>query len=273
VWVLTIFAVFSCNLRALASSPGWGRGSQEARGTFADAAAAYRAGDYETARTLWLEVLREEQPTVERASVLYDLGNVAWREGRALEAAAWYTACIREAPRHGDAWNNLEFVRSEAGLEPADRGDLLSTLRRLLGAFTPAEAEWFAVACTGLLALTLALEALRGGALFRRLSFAALVLLALGLVPWLWSLVQSGGSPVFVVANDGAALRSQPAEGGTVVGRLLPGSEADRIDSLPGWVRVERADGARGWVAADEVVPITSPFLSGDSDSSGSPGE
>ncbi len=260
VLLAVVALLFFCNPSSPASSPGWGRGSEEARGAFVDAVRAYRAGDWGTARTLWLEVLADEEPLVDRADVLFDLGNVAWRQGRPLEAAGWYTACIREAPRHRDAWSNLEFVRAEAGLEPADRGDLSSTFRRLLSSLTAGEAEWLAVGCTALLALALLFEALRGGALFRRLSLAALVVLALGLLPWLWSQVGSGGRPVFTVAQDGAALRSEPAEGGTVVGRLLPGSQADRIDALPGWVRVERDDGARGWVEAGDVVPITFPY-------------
>jgi len=251
--VFVLVAAFFCNL------PGWGRGADEARGSFASAVQAYRAEDWTSARTLFLELLQDEHPELDRASVLYDLGNVAWRQGRPLEAAAWYTACIREAPRHRDAWNNLEFVRSEAGLEPADRGDLLSTVRRLLTTLTPAEAEWLAVGCTALLALALLLEALRGGALFRRLSLGALAVLGLGLLPWLWGL-SGDGQPVFVVAHDGAALRSQPADEGAVVGRLMPGSEVQRIDSLPGWVRVQWGDGGRGWVARDELVPLTFPF-------------
>lgn len=258
--LLACAAVLFCSLAGFASSVGWALGSDGARGTFVSAVEAYRAGDWTTARTLWLEVLRDEDASVDRASVLYDLGNVAWRDGRGLEAAAWYTACLREAPRHRDAWSNLEFVRSDAGLEPADRGDLSSTLKRLLSALTHGEAEWLAVASTALLALALGLEALLGGAFFRRLSLGLLVLLSVALAPWIFHLAKSGGSPMFVIQPDGAALRSQPAEGGTVVGRLLPGTEAERVDVLPGWVRVERADGAGGWVAEDEVSPLTFPF-------------
>ena len=228
--------------------------------TFEQAARAYRAEDWETARTLWLEVLADPASGVDPADVLYDQGNVAWRRERPLEAAAWYTACIRVEPRHREAWSNLEFVRAEAGLEPADRGDLSSTLRRLLGALTLAEAEWLVVGCTALFAAALALEALRGGALFRRLSLGAGVLLLAGMAPWLWNLWGGPEHPVFVVTGEGAALHSQPGEGATVVGRLDPGSLADRVDALPDWVRVVGPGGARGWVRRDEVLSIAAPY-------------
>jgi tetratricopeptide (TPR) repeat protein len=242
----------------LALSPA-GPIPDEPEAVFGRAVEAYRAGDWTTARSLWLELLSAPESGLDRATLLYDLGNVAWREGRPLEAAAWYTACIRLSPRHADAWTNLELARSEAGLPPADRGDLSATLRRLLTALTPAESEWLVVGCLALLAAALSLEALRGGPVPRRLALASALLLLLGSAPWVWRRSHSGADPVFVVAADGAALRSQPDGGSAVVGRLPPGSEAERIDALPGWIRLE-ADGSRGWVEGSAVVPLAGPF-------------
>jgi hypothetical protein len=232
----------------------------DAAETFERAVEAYRAEDWSTARSLWLEVLADPASGLNPADALFDLGNTAWRQGEPLEAAAWYTACIRVEPRHAAAWANLEFVRAEAGLEPADRGDLSSTLRRLLGALTPGEAEWLAVGCTALLAAALVLEALRGGAFLRRVSIGATVVLLVGAVPWLWNLRGGPEHPVFVVNGEGAALHSRPADEGALVGRLLPGTEAARVDALPDWVRVEASGGARGWVRSDDVLPIAAPF-------------
>ena len=232
----------------------------DAAKTFQEAVEAYRAEDWTSARSLWLQVLNDPASGLDPTVVLFDLGNTAWREGDMLAAAAWYTACIRLEPRHRDAWTNLEYVRAEAGLEPADRGDLSSTLRRLLGALTRDEAEWLVVLCTALLAGALTLEALRGGALLRRVSIGATALLVVGSIPWLWSLRGAPEHPVFVVAGDGAALHSQPSGEAALVGRLAPGSEAARVDALPEWVRVEGPAGARGWVREGDVLPIAPPY-------------
>ena len=253
--------LLSCNPAAAVPSPGWGAvPAADAAETFGRAVEAYRAGDWTTARSLWLEVLDDPESGLNPADVLYDLGNTAWRQGAALEAAAWYTACIRAEPRHRDAWTNLEFVRAEAGLEPADRGDLSSTLRHMLGALTPGEAEWLVVACTALLAAVLLLEALRGGALLRRVSVGAVSLLLIGAVPWLFSLWGAPEHPVFVLSGDGAALHSQPSGEAALIGRLLPGSQAARVDALPDWVRVEAPGAARGWVRRADVLPIAPPY-------------
>jgi hypothetical protein len=224
-----------------------------AEAAFEQAVAAYRAGDWQSAATLWRGLLGVEG--IEQASVLYDLGNAAWRAERPLEAAAWYTACLRLAPRHRDAWANLEFVRAEAGVEPADRGDLRSTARRLVYSLDRGESEWLALACAALFTVALCFEALRGGALARRLALAAGLLLATGLAPWIAHLARDGTRPLFVIAPDGGALRSSPAPNAALVGRLAPASEAVFIDALPGWVRA-RAGGMEGWVEEDAVQEL-----------------
>ena len=42
-----------------------------------------------------------------------------------------------------------------------------------------------------------------------------------------------GERALFVIAPDGGALRSSPAQGAALVGRLEPASEAEFVDALP----------------------------------------
>jgi len=266
---LSLVAVLLASAAAWASpgptaGPSTGAGADDAA-VFEQGVEAYRAGDLETAQTHWESLLRADAE-VDRADVLYDLGNVAWRRGDALQAAARYTACIRLAPRHRDAWYNLEFVRSQAGLEPADRGDLAATGERLLDVLTRDEAAWLALAGVLVFAGSLLFEALRGGALGRRLALAGGLICVVGGLPWAHRWLQPVEAPWFVVQADGAALRSEPREAGAVVGRLDPGTEAWPVDSLPGWERVRTPQGSQGWVAADAVLSLSAePPASGAS--------
>jgi tetratricopeptide (TPR) repeat protein len=217
---------------------------------------AYRRADFDAAEAAWLAVLEAELPAAERARVCYDLGNLAWREGRELEAVGWYTACIRLDPRHRDAWTNLELARAAAGLEPADRGDLRSTVRRLLGGVTAGEARGLALVGLLLLAAALAVEAFRGGRVARALVFATAVLTALLLGPWVYGVLTTRADPVICIEGGAASLRAEPRVDRDVVGSLATGEVAERRDTYPGWVRVETADGARGWVAESAVFPL-----------------
>ena len=232
---------------------------------FQRAVEAYRAGDYRSAETLWRGLLEpaeaggSDASVIDRAAVLYTLGNTAGRQERPLEAAAWYTACIRVAPRHADAWANLEFVRAEASVEPADRGDLSSTVRRLLFSVTKAESEWLALGFTLLFALALGFQAVRGGALSRWLALGAGLLLLVGLAPWAAHLARGDARGLLVVSTGGGAVRSEPKPGATLVGQFAAGSEVRFVDALPGWVRAAGED-AEGWVAAEVVRPLDAPY-------------
>lgn len=239
-------------LRAQAADPA---------GAHERALECYQRGEYERARELWLALADEQgEAALDRAELLYNLGNSAFRARKPLEAAGWYTACLRLSPRNADAWHNLEFVRREAGLEPADRGDLRATGVRLLGALTLAESERLVLALATLLAVALAWEALRGGTAARALAWTLTGLLGVALLPWGWQLARSGEPAVFVVQPEGAALLSEPRADAALIGRIPAANEALRIDMLPGWVRVTRGDGQPGWIESSSCVPLTAPY-------------
>lgn len=224
--------------------------------------AEYRAGRYAEARAHWEAALREEHAdALDRAALLYNIGNAAYRSKRPLEAAGWYTAALRLAPRDEDAWHNLEFARREAGLEPADRGDLTATARRLLTVMTVGEAERVLLAALVVLGLALAWEALRGGVAAKATCWALAALVLLAAVPWCWQRAHGDDALVFAAQPEGAAFTSEPRADSTLIGRLAPGSQAERIDALPGWVRVRREDGQVGWIEARACVPLSAPFV------------
>lgn len=222
---------------------------------------AYRSGSHELAHELWrLELESGERASIGPVAALYNLGNASFRLRKPLEAAAWYTAALRLAPRDENLWHNLEFVRREAGLEPADRGDLSATARRFASSLTLAEAERAVLALLAALALALAWEALRGGGAARACSLALLALLGLALVPWTWQLRHAELDTVFVVQPEGAALLSEPRSEATLVSRLAPASEVERTDALPGWWRVRTAEGATGWISDTGAIALRAPW-------------
>jgi hypothetical protein len=221
------------------------------------AVAAWRAGERESARAAWLALLeREDLQGAERGRILHNLGNAAWRAGAKLEAVGWYSASLRLRPRAADTWTNLEHARREAGLEPADRGDLAATLERVLTAFDPAEARLLALAGLAAWGAALALEALRGGRLARWLCLAALALALACSAPWLRHALSGERDPQLVVAEGRAELRSEPRADATVVAHAPAGTVVERTDELAGWTRVRTADGRDGWAASKALFAL-----------------
>ena len=251
------------------------RGSSDSRAPrAADQAAidAYRRGDLDGARSAWLSVLepardatgdapsREEaraQPSpsardtlsrAERARVLYDLGNVAYRKKELLEAVGWYSAALRLSPRDGDIWWNLEHARSEAKLEPADRGDLSATLRRLVSALTLAESEWLVLCVVALWAAVLGAEALRGGRMWRRIALAGALVVLASLSPWIYNLARAARHPLLVIQDGKLPVKSEPRADAPAIAEVGAGSEVERLDALPDWTKIELENGVQGWV-------------------------
>lgn len=226
---------------------------------------AYRRGDFETAKSLWTAALeapgegRSPLPSAERARLLYDVGNAAFRKGDVLEAIGWYTASLRLRPRDADAWKNLEHARATAKLEPADRGDLAATVRRLVGSLTRAESEWLAIGAVLLWAGVLAAEALRGGRMLRRLALAGAFTTAIALVPLADHALRDRRDTVLVLdpSERGAEIRSEPRQDATVIGTVASGEEAVREDELPGWVKIAPSGGTSGWIPEKSAFELS----------------
>lgn len=218
----------------------------------------YRALDYAGARASWTQALEhpDRLDAHGRAQCCKGLGNVAFRQERPLEAAAWFTAAIELSPRDAEAWSNLELARSKAGLEPADRGDLGATLQRVLHALSLAEAEWLALFVALALAAGIVLRALVFGRAANRWLGLAAVLGAFALLPWLVRLREAAHDPLFVQSSAGAALLSEPRIAASKLALLPAGSRALRAETVAGWVRVETEAGTRGWVSGESVFAL-----------------
>lgn len=228
------------------------------RELYASGVEHYREQDYSGARACWTQAL--EHPAgldaPGRAQCCKGLGNIAFRQDRPLEAAAWFTAAIELAPRDGEAWSNLELARSKAGIEPADRGDLGATLQRVLHALSLAEAEWLALCVALALALGIVLRALVFGRAATRWLGLAAALGAFALLPWIVRLREQGQDPLFVVSSAGAPVLSEPRSQASKLALLPAGARALRLESVAGWVRVQTQQGSRGWVSSESVFAL-----------------
>lgn len=217
---------------------------------------AYRRGDHHSAESLWRRLVDTGSETIDPAVLYYDLGNAAFRLERPLEAAGWYTAALRLAPRHADAWTNLELARERAGLDPADRGDLVDTLKRLGSALTLAELEWTLVVLAAALLAVLLVEAFRGGLALRRTAWGlGAVALCLALL-WVARIASREHAPLFVTETGGAALRSEPRTDAATVGRIDPADVVECLDGMPGWLRVHADGGRVGWVEEGSLLVL-----------------
>jgi len=226
---------------------------------FESAVEAYRAGDLATAEVLFDGLLDAGLSASDRAILLRNLGNIAYRQDEFMDAVAYYTAATREESRDGDLWHNLELARASAGLEPADAGDLAATAAHLFSLPTAAELRTAGWLLVGLLALVLLVEVLRGGTSPKVAAGLVVFALAGDLALLQVRSMTALEAPAMVVAADGVELSSEPRPGYPAGIDLEPAEVVEVIDRLGqqgqagAWVKVQSAEG-QGWLPESEVL-------------------
>ena len=251
-------ALALCFFAAIGSAARQSPAPASPEALFEAGVARYRALDYTDAGALWTRALElsAARSAAQRAQLCESLGNVYFRQDRPLEAAAWFSAAIELTPRDESAWSNLEKARSKAGLEPADRGDLTATFQRVVHALSLAEAEWLALLAAVGLGTGIVLRALVFGRAANRWLALCAGLAAISVAPWIVRLRESSADPMFVVSTAGAAVLSEPRPTAAKLALLSAGAQAQRLESLAGWVRVQTGSGERGWVLAESLFAL-----------------
>lgn len=219
--------------------------------------AAYRAGDYAKAQSIWRDKLATQPESAQqRGQLCYNLGNVAHRQDKGMEALAWYTAARRYIPRDEDLLANIKFVRGELALPPEHSSGLLATFSASLRSWTYGESKNMAMLGVLLLVLVLAFEALRGGSRGRALALLGFSLCALLWLPFLRHALAGDPPSHMVIAARGTNARSEPRPDAKSLLRLEATATADRLDEWGEWTKLRADSGEEAWVATKKIMSI-----------------
>ena len=224
--------------------------------SFDEASVLYRAGEWASAETLWLEALALEPGDDERARLCGNLAAAAARQGDPHRAVAWYTAALRLRPRDGALLRDLELVRAQAGLDPYDDGSLSAALASWARDWSAEEARWLATAALLALGLGAAFEAVRGGRNGRTALAAALLLQPILLAPWTAHALRSEQGHWMVVQSGGVLARAEPRQDASRQAHFAAGDRLQVLDSWPEWLMVEGPEGIGVWVPESAVFAL-----------------
>ncbi len=223
---------------------------------FDEASALYRAGEWASAETLWLEALALQPGDDERARLCGNLAAAAARQGDPHRAVAWYTAALRLRPRDGALLRDLELVRAQAGLDPYDDGSLSAALASWARDWTSDEARWLAAAALLALGLGAAIEAARGGRNGRTALAAAHLLQPILLAPWTAQALRAERGPWMVIQSGGVLARAEPRQDASRQAHFAAGDRLEVLDSWPEWLMVEGPEGVGVWVPETAVFAL-----------------
>ncbi len=223
--------------------------------TFAEANAAYTAGDYARAVTLYEGLLAQG---INAGVVYYNLGCAYYQSGDPGRALLNYRRAQRQMPRDADVQAALLLVRSQRleSFDGAPTGDLFVFAGEwLLSAWTVDEL---------LLAALVGWSAFWGGIIWLlehrgrlRTWFAAglvvLLLLTIGLVG---SVIVVQQSPAAVVVAPLVPVMSGPAESYLELYQLQAAAEVRVLAVQDDWLRIVLPNGRQGWLLADSVALV-----------------
>jgi len=216
---------------------------------FQAACAAYEAGRFAEAQTTWERLAMEHGLT---ASLCYNLGNTAFRQGHRGIAIAWYERARRLSPRDEDIRYNLVVMRSAlqdetpSGWETADR------------VLTPDELAWVLAVLIWVLGFGIgwALWAEWEWARWSRLVYWGVPLLVLVAV-WLGAREQDLAANWSVTVQPTIEVRSGPGDQFAVGFTIPEGTRALILNRRPGWIELGvPAKSLKGWAPEDSVVKI-----------------
>jgi len=254
--VQRLAVLFACLLFAPMADAAAVAVERRAPADLEQATAAYDQGDIELAAGIYQQLLDQHGPS---ATLLYNLGNCAYRQGQRGRAIAYYEQARRLAPRQGEIVDNLNFVRASLGLAPRYRvehpRDLLSFVRDYL---RPDEWLLGIAALILLWSIGFALctwQRRRQPRRWLHLTAAVLLLVsATALITQLRGPYRPNAQAVIV--RDQARVHVLPnSEAATAAIDLPEGSFGAIVGSRSDWLRIRVGNG-EGWIERRAAMPV-----------------
>ena len=222
-----------------------------------EANALYRAGDFESARSRYLEAV---SAGAQDARLYYNLGNACFKAGHIGDAVLWFERARRLEPRDEDIRANLDFVNAvKQDRETEEPNALWGALVAAIGFPTINElCVLLAVLAAAAVALSawrlLRPQPARGPLLAMTFSTAG----AAGLVALLLAgriYAQESTTEAVVVVREATA-RSGPDAAQTAVFVIHEGTKVQLSRREAGWALVRLPSGPLGWLPDSALMAI-----------------
>lgn len=230
---------------------------------------AYTNDDFQTAITLYNEVIKDEGTS---STLYYNLGNAYYRLGQLGNAIVSYERALRLDPTNSDAKANLAFVNSKITDKPIDSETFLSnTFDKLIFMQKPNTWAWMALVSFILLLSCVTIYIFSGNIPLRKIGFfGGIVMLIITIVLIILAL----NSASKAISNDSAIITSPsvmlstspriPKDRSEEAVLLHEGTKVEIVDSISSqtdsitnkWYEVKIDNINRAWINASDVVII-----------------
>lgn len=238
--------------QAISATPTPSAASDDPQHSVTQARAAYEAGQFAQAATLYEQLIAQG---FGNSHLWYNLGNSYLKANDVGRAIAAYRHSLAMQPRNADAQANLLYARSKTqdALEPIPTPSIWRQLFFWHDALSMQAMVILLMIGNGLFWLMLIVQ--RGGHTASRLwlpkTVCLCVMLALG-GSLLWHTIFP--THLAVITSPQATVRSGTQTNSLVLFELHAGSEVQWFEQDNGWVRIGLPDGKQGWVSHTDVI-------------------
>lgn len=248
--ILTAFALlFSFNARAQEQPETW----------FEQANAAYNAGSYDTAVTLYGKVQAEG---LESVPLYYNMGNAYYKMRQYPMAIYCYEKALKLDPSNDDVKNNLAIANLAIvdKIEPVPESFIVKGWKGMRAWLSGDHWAWCSIVAFALLlaCLYLFLRSRKIG--MRKLGFFAGILFFLVFVlsvVFAMQLKQSAErQDQAIVMTPTVMVKSSPSDTSVDLFVLHEGSKISILETVDGWSKIRIANGSVGWMKADDMLPF-----------------
>ena len=221
--------------------------------------AAYNAGDFEKAATIYEQILAQN---LHSAALYYNLANAYFKQGELGKALLNYNRASRIAPSDEDIRHNQEYAEkmTKDSIEKIPEFFLTTWLRAVRGALSCT--AWTALSLVMLaVALAMALVYLLAQRMsLRKVGFYTMAVAALLFIATsIFALSERNmlvNRTEAIVMSSAASVKSSPDRSATELFVLHEGTKVTIGESTDGWAEVRIADGRKGWIEDKRIERI-----------------
>lgn len=222
-----------------------------------NAVADYAAGDYGAALDDFSAI---ENYGYESAALYFNMGNCYYKSGNYLGMSIlYYKKALKLDPSYEDAKVNLSIAK-ESTLDRIDEIPefiLLTWIKSFRDTLSSDAWAWMALLLFFAAAVFVLLFRFGNSVGVRKTAFAlaaVCILVMLMSVIFAFNLRKSGTSgDEAVVTVPVCSVKSTPGSSDQSLFILHEGTEADILDSIGDWYRIEISDGRQGWIEKDDI--------------------
>lgn len=226
----------------------------------ADGDSAYVKGDFQTAISVYEQLLGNEKEAVD---IYYNLGNAYYKVGDLGKSVLNYERAALLSPGDEDIEFNLELVRSKTvdKITPIYKFFLVSWFETIIALIGLSGWSFVGIFFFLMLLLSVLFFLFGKNVVFRKCCFfVAIVSLFLSLFANLAALhryKELTERKEAIVISPSVIVRSTPSESGTELFVIHEGRKVKiSDDSMKGWKEIELEDGNVGWVSVDVIERI-----------------